>query len=90
MLGTKWYPSHIEDEIYDTMMTYEVGFDLYNEGLTDAIADYFTNYLPEVEWQLGCSMWPNETGGVCSVSWIEDGHIHMISFDYIKEGCTNE
>ena len=86
MVGSKWYPSKIEDEIYGTMETYEIGIDLYDEGLTGAIADYFTNYAGIAEWQMACSPWPNETGGVCFVSWVEDGHIHMIGFDYIKTG----
>lgn len=83
MLGTRVYPSHIEDEIYGIMDDYIVGIDTYEAGLVDAISDFFMNYK-KVEWQLGCAEWPNFEGGSCSVSWIEDGHLHMIGFDYRK------
>lgn len=81
MLGTKVYPSHIEDEIYGIMDDYIVGIDTYRVGLVDAISHFFTNYK-KVEWQLSCVEWPNSESGSCSVSWIEDGHLHMIGFDY--------
>ena len=83
MLGTKSYPSHIEDEIYGIMDDYIVGIDTYEAGLVEAISDFFMNYK-KGEWQLGCAEWPNFEGGSCSVSWIEDGHLHMIGFDYRK------
>ena len=83
MLGTKFHPSYIEDEIYEIMDDYIVVSDTYEAGLVDAISDFFTNYK-DTEWQLGCSEWPNCEGGVCYVSWIEAGHIHMIGFDYQK------
>lgn len=87
MLGTGFHPSYIEDEIYGMMDDYAIGSDTYIEGLVDAITDYFTNHSPAVEWQLGCSEWPDMTGGVCAISWMENGHVHMVMFDYKKEGC---
>jgi hypothetical protein len=54
MLGTKFHPSYIEDEIYEIMDDYIVGSDTYEAGLVDAISDFFTNYK-DTEWQLGCS-----------------------------------
>lgn len=87
MLGnTKFRPSFIEDEIYEMMDDYIVGMETYEEGLVDAVSDFLGNYCPGTEWQLSCSEWPNCSGGVCYVSWIEDGHLHMIGFDYKKEG----
>lgn len=84
MLGNNWYPSEIENIIYEAMEDYEMGIELYEEGLVDMITDYFINYFPSTEWKLVCSPWPDMSGGVCSVSWMENGHIHMIMFDYIK------
>lgn len=81
MLGTKVYHSHIEDEIYGIMDDYIVDSCTYEAGLVEAISDFFMNYK-KGEWQLGCAEWPNFEGGSCSVSWIEDGHLHMIGFDY--------
>ena len=88
MLGnTKFNPSLIEDEIYGMMDDYIVGSDTYEEGLVSAVTDFLTNYtpVPVVEWNLGCSEWPNHSGGICYVSWIENGHLHMIGFNYKKE-----
>ena len=84
--NTKFHPSFIEDEIYEMMDDYIVGSDTYEEGLVSAVTDFLTNYAPVVEWNLACSEWPNCSGGVCYVSWIENGHLHMIGFDYKKEG----
>lgn len=84
MLGTQFYPSHIEDEIYGIMDDYIVDSCTYEAGLVEAISDFFMNYK-KGEWQLGCAEWPNSEGGSCSVSWIEDGHLHMIGFDYTRK-----
>ena len=86
MLGnTKFNPSLIEDEIYEMMDDYIVGSDTYDEGLVSAITDFLSNDTYGFEWNLGCSEWPDCSGGVCYVSWIEGGHLHMIGFDYKKE-----
>ena len=86
MLGnTKFNPSLIEDEIYEIMDDYEYGTNLYEEGLVSAITDFLSNDTYGFEWNLGCSEWPDCSGGVCYVSWIEGGHLHMIGFDYKKE-----
>ena len=87
MLGTDFYPSAIEQEIYDRMEDYTAGCDLYYEVFVDVVANYFTKEAaPRVkEWLLNCSSWPDESGGVCAVSWIElDNHMHMVMFDYVK------
>ena len=87
MLGnTKFNPSFIEDEIYEMMDDYIMGSDTYEEGLVSAVTDFLTNYAPVIEWNLTCPEWPDCSGGVCYVSWIENGHLHMIGFDYKKEG----
>ena len=83
MLGnTKFNPSVIEDQIYSMMDDYMLGMETYEEGLVDAVIDFLTNYNSKVEWNLSCSEWPECSGGVCYVSWIEAGHLHMIGFDY--------
>lgn len=88
MLGNaKFNPSVIEDQIYSMMDDYMLSMETYEEGLVDAVTDFLGNYCPGTEWQLGCSEWPNCSGGVCYVSWIESGHLHMIGFDYKKDGC---
>ena len=79
-------PSEIEDEIYEMMDDYMVGMDIYEYGLIDAIIDYFCNHIPSVQWRLCYTPWPDIEGGVCSVAWIEDGNIQMITFDYKGAG----
>ena len=86
MLGTNWRPSAIEDKIYDMMEGHEAGVEVYEEALTDLISDYLTKNFPGMEWNLGCSPWPNMDGGVCFICWIEEGHLHSIVFDYVKKG----
>ena len=87
MIGnTKFNPSAIEDAIYGMMDDYMLGIEIYEEGLVDAVTDFLTNYAPVVEWNLACAEWPNCKGGSCFVSWIEAGHLHVIGFDYKKEG----
>lgn len=85
MLGTNWRPSVIEDEIYGVMEAYEMGTDLFQEGVIEAIGDYFMNYHPTTNWKLACSRWPNDAGGVCAVSWTEGDYIGMVMFDYWVE-----
>jgi hypothetical protein len=83
MLGnTKFHPSFIEDEIYEMMDDYAIGSDTFGEALISATSKFFVERHPEVEWHLGCSVWPDYTGGTCFVSWIENGHLHMLGFDY--------
>lgn len=84
MIGTKWAPSIIENTLYDIMEGYEIGFELYEYDAVKEIIEYF-NRKPDIQWQLTCSEWPNETGGVCSVSFIDTGTLHLITFDYKGE-----
>ena len=81
MLGN-FHPSLIADEIYDMMDSYEThGVDLFDHGLTDAIADYLANHA-KVEFNLCCSDWPNEEGGVCAVAFVDGGYPQLVMFDY--------
>lgn len=84
MIGTKWAPSEIENTLYDIMESYEIGLDLYEEGVVSAITDYFSDYVTNIQWQLGCTEWQDMTGGVCYISFIDNGTLHMIGFDYRK------
>lgn len=81
MLGY-FNPSVIVNEIYSILDDYETeGLDLYNFGATDAITDYLNNYA-KVEYLLACTEWPNEEGGACAVSFVENGHPQLVLFDY--------
>ena len=79
MLGN-FHPSRIENKIYDITEEFEIGCDLYQHAVTDKIAEWLSNL--HVEYQLCCSDWPNEEGGVCAVAFVEDGYPHLVVFDY--------
>lgn len=65
------------------MDEYEYGFNNeFDAALIERLTDYFTEKT-HGEFLLCCSEWPNETGGVCAISFIEDGHPQLIMFDYI-------
>ena len=81
MLG-EFHASAIVNKIYDILDDYETeGLDLYNFGATDAIVDYLANYV-KVEYQLACSEWPNEEGGVCGIAFVDGGRPHLVMFDF--------
>ena len=81
MLGN-FNPSVIVNEIYTILDDYETeGLDLYNRGTVDAIINYFVEYV-KVEFLICCSEWPNEEGGACAVSFVENGHPQLVLFDY--------
>ena len=82
MLG-EFYPSKTADKIYDIIDDYEVNVDLYLSQAIDAIVDYFAE-ISFSEFQLICSDWPNCEGGTCSIAFMENGHSHLLTFDYIK------
>lgn len=75
-------PSFIEDDIYGLMIDHEIGLDLYDFETTDVITEFFEKQHPKVEFNMICSPWGDETGGICSVAWCENGHPHLIVFEY--------
>lgn len=83
MLGTNvFYPSKIEDEIYDLMVDFAVGSDIYAEELIKVVIEYLGDHA--TEWRVGCTKYSNGTEGTCYLSWIENGHLHAIDFEYRK------
>ena len=59
----------------------EVSVDLYIYGVVDVITDYLTNHA-KVEYQVCCSNFPDESGGVCGIAFVENGFPHLVMFDY--------
>lgn len=82
MIGSKWTPSVVADEMYSLMENYMEGSDTYNYELTEYLIEWFSTHDTVKEWQLGCTDWPDMTGGVCYISWVENGSIHMEAFEY--------
>lgn len=80
-IGTAHYPSVIENYIYKLMEDEKFikGMDLYSAGLESAIITYLDEQ--DVEFQLMSSVSTDYDGELVYLSWIENGHLHMISWD---------
>lgn len=81
MIGTEWCPSIIENTLYDIMEKHEIGIEFYKKEVIDEISEYFSRKT-DIQWQLGCSEWPDMTGGTCYVSFLDGDTLHMVGFDY--------
>lgn len=79
--NVKWTPSRIENHIIGILENYEIGVDIYEEDAVKDILAYFSN-KPYVPFQLHCLDYPDMTGGVCAISYLEEDNLHMMSFDY--------
>lgn len=89
MLGTVNIPySKIEEDIENICVEYgHGGYDVMtcDESAVDEILKYFNNLPRTLQWNLSCAVWPNEEGGSCHISWIEEGHLCSYGFDYLME-----
>ena len=89
MLGTVNIPySKIEEDIENICVEYgHGGYDVMtcDESAVDEILKYFNNLPRTQQWNLSCAVWPNEEGGSCHISWIEEGHLCGYGFDYLME-----
>ena len=89
MLGTVNIPySKIEEDIENICVKYgHGGYDVMtcDESAVDEILKYFNNLPRTQQWNLSCAEWPNEEGGSCHISWIEEGHLCGYGFDYLME-----
>lgn len=89
MLGTINIPySKIEEDIENICVEYgHGGYDVMtcDESAVDEILKYFNNLPRTLQWNLSCAVWPNEEGGSCHISWIEEGHLCGYGFDYLME-----
>lgn len=77
----------IKDEIYDYMETHEellIGHYIYKPELAENIIDLLKNRGIE-EYMLVSSPWPYIKGGTNALSWIENGHLQMMTWDYRME-----
>lgn len=82
--NTKFHPSTIEDRIYDLMAKPEniYGSDLYTDNLLLDVVNMLHDEYPSIEWECFSTQWNNMEGGTMSFAWIEDGHLHLIGWDY--------
>ena len=89
MLGTVNIPcSKIEEDIENICVKCgHGGYDVMtcDESAVDEILKYFNNFPRALQWNLSCATWPNEEGGSCHISWIEEGHLCGYGFDYLME-----
>lgn len=83
--GNRFYPSLIEDHIYEMMEDHMTGFDTYDSDLAEVVEEYFDDIHKHlgIEFVLHSTSFPIcEDGGVVEVSWIENGHLHMVGWTY--------
>lgn len=81
--STKFYPSAIENEIYnilDSDPEFIVSSKEYTQEAIAAVVEYLNTY--KGEWSLIDDLYPDEDGGSVSICWIECGHLHHIVLNY--------
>ena len=82
--NTKFHPSAVEDRIYDLMAKPENinNSYLYTDNLLLDVVSMIHDEYPSVEWECFASPWHNMEGATISFAWVEDGHLHLIGWDY--------
>ena len=86
--NTTFHPSRVEDRIYDLMEQeeYIVGIDLYTENLFTAVHKMITEEFPSVEYETYATRSIRSADTYLqSFAWVEDGHIHLIGWDFVEE-----
>ena len=75
--------ARIIDKVYDTLEDYTMGSDTYEHGAISAITDLFCHY-PDVAYQMETTDYPDMTGGICSVAFVDNyENLSLVVFNYI-------
>lgn len=81
-----FYPSAIEDKIYDVVIDHIVvagNEDIYDMDVYDEVHNLMINeFDDDRKFNMWVSPYPDETGGVISVSWWEAGRVHSMGLLY--------
>ena len=82
--NTIFHPSRVEDRIYDLMMEeqYIISTEVYTDELFVAIHKMIAEEFPEVEYETFTTPSYNNGLFVQSFAWVEDGHIHLIGWEF--------
>ena len=82
--NTVFHPSRVEDRIYDLMLEekYIAGTELYTDELFVAVHKMITEEFPEVEYETFTTPSYNDGLFIQAFAWVEDGHIHLIGWEY--------
>ena len=86
--NTKFYPSKVEDRIYDLMNKKEyLEEDAYicKYKILTAIVNLLSEEFEEVEFEMHSSRTLQPDVFICHLYWIEDGHLHSVSWMYREE-----
>lgn len=83
----KFNPSVIEDRIYDLMTEPEniFGSELYSMNLLTDVVNMLQEEFPNVEWEAFASPTREKDNYTMSFAWVENGHVHLIGWDYKEE-----
>ena len=77
--------SRIADTVYDIMANHIVvdGVEaIYDSNLIEEVVEYFDSL--DIQWDVVVSTWPSESGGSVYCSWIEDGFLVSLAWDYYR------
>ena len=77
--------SRIAEVIFDCMTyhTLVTGLEnIYDESLVEEVIEYLDSI--DIQWDIMVSTWPNETGGTVFCSWIENGNLACLNWDFHK------
>ena len=73
----------IISDVYSILGEHETeGCDLYSYDVVSAISSYLKKQHPNIKWLCEVSEWPNEEGGACAFTWVEDGTPRLGMFDF--------
>ena len=78
-IGNDFYPSIIEDTIYEILDEHSLSSHDHERTAGPAVMEYLENCC--VEFNIVEDPYPDMTGASVSVCWIEDGHLHHFVFN---------
>lgn len=86
--NTKFYPSKVEDRIYDLMNEdkyLEEDTYIYKCEILTAIVNLLFEEFKEVEFEMQSARTLQPDVFICHLYWIENGHLHSTNWMYREE-----
>lgn len=77
-----FYPSMVEQTIIGVLDNWQEGIDTYTESALTIIETELNK--TDIEWSIE-KVWLDPDKGVCVISWVENSHLHTMSFDFVVD-----
>lgn len=77
-----FYPSQVEQSIIEILDNWAEGINTYLESAITIIESNLRK--TKLEWNIDKFFYDYDHGG-CSIAWVEDGHLHTMSFEFIVD-----